>query len=261
MDELNSFDGWITVKPNGSEHKGQPVKLNGKGEIIAGMGGKFNGKKISEIGKDKPVSKMSTQEIEKELNDITSSIDKRKMSMINESGVNANSTAAGLASGSLTVQSESETSRIYELKQELMKRGGDIRAEARKRNLERRAARKVERESGSFSSMIKRQLSGEKKQSQSTKGLKEVQSAIKSDKIISPSEIDKIVQNVGETHIAKNNARKKLNEAMVSKINKHIDRIKSTIERKKKTQGAKESDLRQDRSNITTLEIARAKYL
>ena len=42
-------DKWITVKPNGEENKGRPVKIDGEtGEIKAGMGGKFNGQKISE---------------------------------------------------------------------------------------------------------------------------------------------------------------------------------------------------------------------
>ena len=44
---------WITVKPNGPEHKGQPVLIDdeGGGRIIGGMGGKFNGQKISEVRK------------------------------------------------------------------------------------------------------------------------------------------------------------------------------------------------------------------
>lgn len=39
---------WITVKPNGPENKGTPVKLDDRtGEVLAGMGGKFNGRHIS----------------------------------------------------------------------------------------------------------------------------------------------------------------------------------------------------------------------
>lgn len=45
-------DGWITVKPNGPDNKGAHVEIDGEGKITAGMGGKFNGKKIDEI-KDK----------------------------------------------------------------------------------------------------------------------------------------------------------------------------------------------------------------
>lgn len=42
-------DSWITVKPNGQENTGRPVLLGEGGEIKAGMGGKFNGKTLSEI--------------------------------------------------------------------------------------------------------------------------------------------------------------------------------------------------------------------
>lgn len=41
---------WITVKPNGPENKGTPVKLDDRtGEVLAGMGGKFNGRHISSV--------------------------------------------------------------------------------------------------------------------------------------------------------------------------------------------------------------------
>jgi hypothetical protein len=44
------FD-WITVKPNGPDSKGVPVMIDKKdGTIKAGMGGKFDGMKIGEIG-------------------------------------------------------------------------------------------------------------------------------------------------------------------------------------------------------------------
>ncbi|WP_154103492.1 DUF2213 domain-containing protein [Eikenella corrodens] len=42
---------WITVKPNGAENKGSPVKIDKSGRIEAGMGGKFNGEKINEVRK------------------------------------------------------------------------------------------------------------------------------------------------------------------------------------------------------------------
>lgn len=42
---------WITVHPNGKEHKGNPVLID-SGVVKAGMGGKFNGQKLSEIKKD-----------------------------------------------------------------------------------------------------------------------------------------------------------------------------------------------------------------
>lgn len=44
-------DEWVTMHPNGREAKGQPVKIDGAGRIVAGMGGKFKGKKLSEVGK------------------------------------------------------------------------------------------------------------------------------------------------------------------------------------------------------------------
>lgn len=44
-------DKWITVKPNGENAKGRPVLLGDNGEIKGGMGGKFNGEKLSEARK------------------------------------------------------------------------------------------------------------------------------------------------------------------------------------------------------------------
>lgn len=45
-------DKWITVKPNGESNTGRPVLIDGEtGEVKAGMGGKFNGQKISEARK------------------------------------------------------------------------------------------------------------------------------------------------------------------------------------------------------------------
>lgn len=41
---------WITVHPNGKENKGQPALLDSEtGEVLGGMGGKFNGKHISSV--------------------------------------------------------------------------------------------------------------------------------------------------------------------------------------------------------------------
>lgn len=42
-------DGWITTKPNGRRNKGQPVLLGENGEILGGMGGKFNGLKMKDV--------------------------------------------------------------------------------------------------------------------------------------------------------------------------------------------------------------------
>ena len=45
-------DKWITVKPNGGEHKGAHVKIDGEtGEVKAGMGGKFKGRSIRALEK------------------------------------------------------------------------------------------------------------------------------------------------------------------------------------------------------------------
>ena len=49
---MDAKDRWITVKPNGEENKGRHVKIDGEtGEIKAGMGGRYNGQKISEARK------------------------------------------------------------------------------------------------------------------------------------------------------------------------------------------------------------------
>ena len=54
VDHYSFIDGdrWITVHPNGKENKGTPVKLDGStGEVLAGMGGRFNGRHISAVPK------------------------------------------------------------------------------------------------------------------------------------------------------------------------------------------------------------------
>jgi phage-related protein (TIGR01555 family) len=51
-DDWLGMDGWITVHPNGPDAKGQPAFIGEGGVIEKGMGGKFNGQKISEIRKD-----------------------------------------------------------------------------------------------------------------------------------------------------------------------------------------------------------------
>lgn len=77
---------WITVKPNGAENKGSPVKIDESGRIEAGMGGKFNGEKINEVRKSFVGAKTPSEEHlaavgkeaahRKELAEISSSIDK-----------------------------------------------------------------------------------------------------------------------------------------------------------------------------------------
>ena len=50
-------DKWITVKPNGENAKGRPVLLGDNGEIKGGMGGKFNGQKLSNWAKTEDADK------------------------------------------------------------------------------------------------------------------------------------------------------------------------------------------------------------
>lgn len=58
---------WITVKPNGPEETCQPVLIRSStGEVMAGMGGKFNGQKINELGKEKPQSDAATSRSEEQ---------------------------------------------------------------------------------------------------------------------------------------------------------------------------------------------------
>ena len=58
-------DRWITVKPNGEENKGRHVKIDGEtGEIKAGMGGRYNGQKISEASKSFVGARITSQQRE-----------------------------------------------------------------------------------------------------------------------------------------------------------------------------------------------------
>jgi hypothetical protein len=53
---------WITVKPNGEDGKGAHVELDESGRVTKGMGGKFNGTKISEVRKSFVGAKTPSQE-------------------------------------------------------------------------------------------------------------------------------------------------------------------------------------------------------
>ncbi|AUR88344.1 coil containing protein [Vibrio phage 1.112.O._10N.286.46.B11] len=253
-----SDSSWITVKPNGRENKGSHVKISNEGVVEAGMGGKFNGEKINSINKGgKSTSKMSVNEIESELSSIVSGVESRNKEQIKKAGVNANSVIGGIASGSISNQTEGETSRIYELKQELMKRGGEIQSAARERNLARREARKKERESskkgsGSFSSMIKNQLSGNKQKSQGTKKSKELTSALKSSEPMTQSKIESIVNTVEGTHVARSNARRKLTEVSNANTRKKVEELSGEI-RKQKLSGKRESEIRELRTQVSRL--------
>lgn len=91
-DPSKAMDRWITVKPNGSEKTGAHVEIGEGGVIKQGMGGKFNGQKISEIHKDfngpkshlaktNNIAKLPSEETKKEENKMKSYND-----LQNESG-------------------------------------------------------------------------------------------------------------------------------------------------------------------------------
>ena len=62
---MDAKDRWITVKPNGEENKGRHVKIDGEtGEIKAGMGGRYNGQKISEASKSFIGARITSQQRE-----------------------------------------------------------------------------------------------------------------------------------------------------------------------------------------------------
>ena len=79
---------------------------------------------------------------EVELAEIVEAVESRNEELVAKAGVNTNSVIAGIASGSITTQTEEETQRIYELKQLIMASGQFLQIAARKRNLERMARRR-----------------------------------------------------------------------------------------------------------------------
>lgn len=56
------LDGWITVHPNGQGTEGVPVLLGPDGTVQGGMGGKFNGQHISQVGGGNTPVKMTARE-------------------------------------------------------------------------------------------------------------------------------------------------------------------------------------------------------
>lgn len=79
---------------------------------------------------------------EVELVEIVEAVESRNEELVSKSGFYANSVIGGIASGSITTQTQDETQRIYELKQFLMASGQFLQQAARKRNLERMAKRR-----------------------------------------------------------------------------------------------------------------------
>lgn len=57
--KTNDADRWITVHPNGGA--GTHILIGKNGEIKAGAGGKFNGQKVSSMGKNAPAVKRTSQ--------------------------------------------------------------------------------------------------------------------------------------------------------------------------------------------------------
>ena len=61
---LMAYDSpeWITVHPNGAEHKGRPALIdNATGEVLGGMGGKFTGRHISAVKQGGKFEQMGAQ--------------------------------------------------------------------------------------------------------------------------------------------------------------------------------------------------------
>lgn len=77
-----------------------------------------------------------------ELVEIVEAVESRNEELVSKSGFYANSVIGGIASGSITTQTEEETQRIYELKKLLMASGQFLQQAARNRNLERMAKRR-----------------------------------------------------------------------------------------------------------------------
>lgn len=90
-------------------------------------------------------SHLSYDEAKEMLNNICNEIKLREEKVIEEAGVNTNSTIAGFCNGSLTVKTTEETLLIHNLKQTLMSKTGEQMEAAKQRNLARRAARKAAR--------------------------------------------------------------------------------------------------------------------
>ena len=86
-------DKWITVHPNGSQGKGRPALIDGEtGRVKGGMGGKFNGQKISEVRKSFRGPKTPTPEQKKQAAEQTMA---RKYAQASQNGSEADKTSAG----------------------------------------------------------------------------------------------------------------------------------------------------------------------
>ena len=78
---------------------------------------------------------------QQELEVVVCEIEQREKDLIAKAGVNSNSMIAGIASGTITTQTPTETQRIYELKKIIMSGGVAAANQARERSLARVKAR------------------------------------------------------------------------------------------------------------------------
>ena len=92
------------------------------------------------------INNLTYSQIENLLSNIFDDIEKREAEFINEAGsYNTNSRLTGLCNGSLSVKTKEEVELIHQLKQALMSKTAEVMNAARQRNIERRKARKAER--------------------------------------------------------------------------------------------------------------------
>lgn len=132
-------DKWITVKPNGPEHKGKPVRIGDDGTIVAGMGGKFNGQKINEIKKDFKGSKtpsISDLETEKYIEKTLGNAHSNANSLIKKGDVkqlkSLSETIGRLSTSSIaTFNRESVKNRYIEIKNSVDKRIEELESKNR----------------------------------------------------------------------------------------------------------------------------------
>ena len=65
-------DRWITIKPNGKENKGVPIKVDENNRVVAGAGGKLNGKKLGKNFREQ--KKLNSEEKAKRIDEIKKEI-------------------------------------------------------------------------------------------------------------------------------------------------------------------------------------------
>lgn len=121
-------DKWITVKPNGENAKGRPVLLGDNGEIKGGMGGKFNGQKLSEARKSFSGPRITQEQRTSKKNNISAMSDDEISKRMYDIGSRMQ----------LPRTTEAEKKHYYELQAEFNKRRKERNAELNKRAAEKR---------------------------------------------------------------------------------------------------------------------------